>query len=29
MAFKVSSDTLGVSWQLGAARIDVRQDGRR
>lgn len=29
MAFKISSDTLGVSWQLGAPRMDVRQDGRR
>jgi hypothetical protein len=29
MAFKVSSSGLGVSWQLGAARLDVRQDGRR
>ena len=29
MAFKVSSTGLGVSWQLGAARLDVRQDGRR
>ena len=29
MAFKVSSNDLGVSWQLGAPRIDVRPDGRR
>ena len=29
MAMKVSSDGLGVSWQLGAPRIDVRPDGRR
>lgn len=29
MAFKVSSDTLGTAWQLGAPRIDVRPDGRR
>jgi hypothetical protein len=29
MAFKVSSTGLGVSWQLGAARLDVRADGRR
>jgi len=29
MAFKISSNTLGVSWQLGAPRMDVRQDGRR
>lgn len=29
MAFKVSSDMLGVQWQLGVSRIDVRPDGRR
>ena len=29
MAFKVVSDGLGVSWQLGVPRIDVRPDGRR
>lgn len=29
MAFKVSSNDLGVAWQLGAPRIDVRPDGRR
>ena len=29
MAFKISSTTLGVAWQLGAPRIDVRPDGRR
>ena len=29
MAFKVSSDGLGVQWQLGVPRIDVRPDGRR
>lgn len=29
MAFKVSSDALGVQWQLGIARIDIRPDGRR
>ena len=29
MAFKISSDGLGVSWQLGAPRLDVRADGRR
>lgn len=29
MAFKVSSDELGVNWQLGAPRIDIRPDGRR
>ena len=29
MAFQVSSDTLGVQWQLGIPRIDLRPDGRR
>ena len=29
MAFKISSDGLGVSWQLGSPRLDVRPDGRR
>jgi hypothetical protein len=29
MALKVSSDTLGVQWQLGAPRLDAREDGRR
>ena len=29
MAFKIESDALGVTWQLGATRIDVRPDGRR
>ena len=29
MAFKVSSDALGVQWQLGVPRIDIRPDGRR
>jgi len=29
MAFRVSSDGLGVAWQMGAMRIDVRPDGRR
>jgi hypothetical protein len=29
MAMKVASDALGVTWQLGAVRIDMRQDGRR
>ena len=29
MAFKVSSDELGVQWQLGVPRIDIRPDGRR
>jgi hypothetical protein len=29
MAFRVESNTLGVQWQLGSPRIDVRADGRR
>ena len=29
MALKVASDQLGVQWQLGSPRLDVRQDGRR
>jgi hypothetical protein len=29
MAFKISSDGLGVAWQLGTPRLDVRPDGRR
>ena len=29
MALKVASDTLGVQWQLGSPRLDVRPDGRR
>ena len=29
MAFQISSDAVGVSWQLGAPRLDLRPDGRR
>jgi hypothetical protein len=29
MAFRITSDSLGVSWQLGSPRIDIRNDGRR
>ena len=29
MAFKVSSSELGVQWQMGVPRIDIRPDGRR
>lgn len=29
MAFKISSSDLGVQWQLGAPRLDARQDGKR
>jgi len=29
MAFRLQSTGTGVAWQLGAPRIDIRQDGRR
>jgi hypothetical protein len=29
MAFRIESTDLGVAWQLGAPRIDLRPDGRR
>jgi hypothetical protein len=29
MAFRVDSTELGVAWQMGMMRIDVRPDGRR
>ncbi len=29
MAIQISSNTLGVQWQLGATRLDIRPDGRR
>jgi hypothetical protein len=29
MIMKAESNALGVAWQLGAPRIDVRMDGRR
>jgi hypothetical protein len=29
MAFRVDSTALGVAWQMGMMRIDVRPDGRR
>lgn len=29
MAIKIRSENLGVQWQLGAPRLDVRPDGRR
>jgi hypothetical protein len=29
MSIKASSDQIGVQWQLGSSRIDVRPDGRR
>jgi hypothetical protein len=29
MSFRIDSDGLGVAWQLGMPRIDIRPDGRR
>jgi hypothetical protein len=29
MAIKIESTALGVQWQLGAPRLDIRPDGRR
>ena len=29
LAFRIESNTLGVAWQLGSPRIDIRPDGRR
>jgi len=29
MAFKVESNQVGTTWQLGAPRIDIKPDGRR
>ena len=29
LSIRVESDQLGTTWQLGAPRIDIRQDGRR
>jgi len=29
MALKIASDQLGVQWQLGVPRVDVRPDGKR
>ncbi len=29
LAMKIESTALGVAWQLGAPRIDIRADGRR
>ena len=29
LSIKVQSDSLGVKWQLGAPRLDIRADGRR
>ena len=29
MVFKVENNLIGTQWQLGAPRIDIKQDGRR
>jgi hypothetical protein len=29
VSFKIASDGVGTTWQLGAPRIDIRPDGRR
>ena len=29
MQMKIESNTIGVQWQLGSPRIDIRPDGRR
>jgi hypothetical protein len=29
MQMKITSNSIGVQWQLGAPRIDIRPDGRR
>jgi hypothetical protein len=29
MAFKIAGNQLGLQWQLGSPRIDIRNDGRR
>tara|TARA_R100000005_G_scaffold96667_1_gene85769 strand:+ start:3659 stop:5524 length:1866 start_codon:yes stop_codon:yes gene_type:complete len=29
LALKISSDAVGVQWQLGSPRLDMRPDGRR
>jgi len=29
MIFKISSDQIGTTWQLGAPRLDIKPDGRR
>jgi len=29
MVFKVQGNQIGLQWQLGAPRIDIKQDGRR
>ena len=29
LSFKIESNQLGTTWQLGAPRIDIKPDGRR
>jgi len=29
LSFRIESDSLGVAWQLGTPRLDIRKDGRR
>jgi len=29
MIFKIASDQIGTTWQLGAPRLDIKADGRR
>jgi hypothetical protein len=29
MIFKIESNQINTTWQLGAPRMDIRQDGRR
>jgi len=29
LIFKVRSNTVGTAWQLGAPRLDIREDGLR
>jgi hypothetical protein len=29
MSIRVYSDTIGIQWQLGSPRLDIRLDGRR
>lgn len=29
MSIKMSSDGIGVQWQMGSPRLDIRQDGRK
>ena len=29
MSFRIESDSVGVAWQLGSPRLDIRNDGRR